>query len=159
MTKKREFATSMTALMFLVIGATGVMMYFHILDKYTKQMHEILGLVFVAAVLAHVFVHYKSMKQYFSKKIFLIISVLTLVTVSVFVLNAPEGKSSKKILAEGVFNSNIEKSFVLFADNADLAKARLTQAGLRIQGLETIEQIAKENKTSPFRVVQVISAK
>jgi uncharacterized membrane protein len=159
MTKKREFATSMTALMFLVIGATGVMMYFHILDKYTKQMHEILGLVFVAAVLAHVFVHYKSMKQYFSKKIFLIISVLTLVTVSVFVLNAPEGKSSKKILAEGVFNSNIEKSFVLFADNADLAKTRLTQAGLKIQGLETIDQIAKENKTSPFRVVQVISAK
>ncbi len=159
MTKKREFATSMTALMFLVIGATGVMMYFHILDKYTKQMHEILGLVFVAAVLAHVFVHYKSMKQYFSKKIFLIISVLTLVTVSVFVLNAPEGKSSKKILAEGVFNSKIEKSFVLFADNADLAKTRLTQAGLKIQGLETIDQIAKENKTSPFRVVQVISAK
>ena len=79
--------------------------------------------------------------------------------VSVFVLNAPEGKSSKKILAEGVFNSNIEKSFVLFADNADLAKTRLTQAGLRIQGLETIDQIAKENKTSPFRVVQVISAK
>ena len=159
MTKKREFATSLTALMFLVIGITGVMMYFHILDKYTKQMHEILGLVFVAAVLAHVFVHFRSMKQYFSKKIFLSISAITLIVASAFILNAPEGKSSKAVLVEGVFNSNIEKSFVLFADNADLAKARLEQEGLKTQGLETIDQIAKENKTSPFRIISIISAK
>ncbi len=159
MTKKREFATSLTALMFLVIGITGVMMYFHILDKYTKQMHEILGLVFVAAVLAHVFVHFRSMKQYFSKKIFLSISAITLIVASAFILNAPEGKSSKAVLVEGVFNSNIEKSFVLFADNADLAKARLEEAGIKTEGLNTIDQIAKENKTSPFRIISIVSSK
>ena len=52
--KKRDIATSITTLVFLVIGTTGVLMYFHIFDKYTKEMHEIFGLVFVAAVFLHV---------------------------------------------------------------------------------------------------------
>lgn len=52
---KRDIATSLTAFLFLVIGTTGVLMYFHLLDNYTKKMHENLGLVFVLVILFHVF--------------------------------------------------------------------------------------------------------
>jgi len=70
---KRDIATSATALLFTVIGTTGVLMYFHILDNYTKQMHEILGLAFVVAILLHIMVNFKNMKKYFSKKIFFVL--------------------------------------------------------------------------------------
>jgi len=52
---KRDIATSLTTFLFIVIGTTGVLMYFHILDSYTKEMHEIMGLAFVAIVFLHVF--------------------------------------------------------------------------------------------------------
>ena len=68
--QKRDIATSLTSLIFIVIGGTGVLMYFHLFDSYTKELHEIIGLFFVAVVFLHVFFNWNSMRTYFSKKVF-----------------------------------------------------------------------------------------
>ena len=155
--QKRDIATSLTTLIFLVIGITGIFMFFHLFDKYTKELHEILGLAFVVVVIFHVVFNFKSMKQYFSKKVFLLSSIIVAIISLMFIFNAPEGKSSKDIMFNAVFDSNIEKTFVLFEDNIDLAKIKLVDAGLKIEGLSTIKQIAKENKTSPFKILGILS--
>ena len=59
----KDLATSLTALLFVVIGITGVIMFFHFFDKYVEDMHAILGLVFVAVVFLHVFFNFKSIKN------------------------------------------------------------------------------------------------
>ena len=155
--QKRDIATSLTTLLFLVIGITGTFMFFHMFDKYTKELHEILGLAFVVVVLFHVVFNFKSMKQYFSKKIFFASGVVVTIISLVFILNSPEGKSSKDIMFQAMFDSNINKTFVLFEDNIDLAKIKLLDAGLKIDGLNTIREISKENKTSPFKILGILS--
>lgn len=95
--RKRALATSFTAFLFLVIGTTGVMMYFHILDNYTKSMHEILGLVFIAIVFFHVLFNWKSMKNYFSNKIFFTAGGVISTIVLGFILTTSNKPNPKRI--------------------------------------------------------------
>ena len=88
---KKDIATSLTSLVFLVVGITGVMMYFHLFTSSVKDLHEILGLLFVVAALFHVLVNFKQMKQYFSKKIFLSLAVVVTIISSGFIINSSAG--------------------------------------------------------------------
>jgi len=153
----RDLATSITTLIFLVIGTTGVMMYFHIFDKYTKDMHEILGLVFVGAVFLHVLFNFNSMKQYFKKKTFYIISVITLLTVVGFVVNAPEDTNAKRLILTKVINTSIQNSFPLFVKDMDLATIKLKEAGIKIDGAKSIREISMINNTSPFEIIKILN--
>jgi len=155
--QKRDIATSITTLVFLVIGTTGVMMYFHIFDRYTKDMHEILGLVFVAAVFLHVFFNFKNMKLYFKKKTFFIISIITLLAVVGFIANAPENKNHKRLILTTVINTSIDKSFPLFAKDMDLATIKLEEAGIKIDGAKSIREISMINNTSPFEIIRILN--
>lgn len=157
--QKRDIATSITTVTFLVIGITGVMMFFHVFDKYTKQLHEILGLVFITAVIFHIIVNFKSMKQYFTKKIFMASGIIAVIVSLLFILNAPEGKSSKEVMFKALFDSSTEKTFVLFTPDIDSAKTKLHKAGIKTEGFLTIKDIAKGNKTSPFKILQILSSK
>lgn len=155
--QKRDLATSITTLIFLVIGTTGVMMYFHIFDKYTKDMHEILGLVFVGVVFLHIFFNFNSMKQYFKKKVFFIISIMTLFTVVMFIINTPEQTNPKRVLIDSVLTSNIKKSFLLFVDDMGLAIIKLQEAGIKVNGSKTIDEISKKNNISPFQIISILN--
>jgi len=155
--QKRDIATSLTTLIFLVIGTTGVMMYFHILDKYTKDMHEIFGLVFVGAVFLHVLFNFNSMIQYFKKKTFFLISIITLLTVIGFIVNAPEEKNHKRLILTTVINTTIDKSFPLFVKDMDLATIKLKEAGIKIDGAKTIREISMINNTSPFKIINILT--
>jgi len=156
--QKKDIATSLTTLIFLVVGTTGVMMYFHILDKYTKDLHEILGLGFVTAVVFHVAFNFKSMKQYFTKKIFLGLSVVTIIVTLGFVLNTPEGENPKRIVFQKIFKSDIDKSFSLLSGDVDLAKIKLEESGIKLNDSRTIQEISRTNKTSPFHIIEIITA-
>lgn len=156
--QQRDVATSLTILVFIIVGTTGTLMFFHLFDAYTKQMHEYLGLVFVVAALLHVLVHIKSTKQYFTKKVFLGFFVILLGVVIAFTSSVKEGGvHPKKLAFDKLFGSSIEKSFVLFTPSVDEAKFKLESAGLKLDDAATISQIAKLNKTSPFEIISIIS--
>ncbi len=89
--KKRELATSFTTLMFIVVGITGIMMFFHILDRYIKEMHEILGLAFCVAVIFHVIYNFNSMRKYFTRKIFIYSAIVTVILSVAFVAVSGSG--------------------------------------------------------------------
>jgi len=157
--QKRDIATSATTLIFLVVSTTGILMYFHLFKNYTKDLHEILGLVFVVAVFFHVLFNFNSMKQYCSKKSFLGISIIVLLVSLVFIFNAPDGKGSKGVIVNKVFNANIEKSFLVFNDDINLAKEKLKKAGIQIENSKTIEEVANNNNTNSFKIVEIITQK
>ena len=156
----RDLATSITTFLFLVMSITGVLMYFHILDNFTKQMHEIMGLGFVAIVLFHVFYNWKSMKSYFAKKVFLYSAVIVFLISSGFIVNSiltPKNDSSKRVIISSVLSAPLVDSLVLFNSNMDLAKAKLEKAGLKIGNAKTFQEIARENRGNPFEIVGIIA--
>jgi len=156
--QKRDIATSLTTLIFLVVGTTGVMMYFHLFDKYTKELHEILGLGFVAAVVFHVAFNFKSMKQYFTKKIFYALSIVTIIVTLGFVLNTPEGEHPKKIIFQKIINGDINTTFLLLTGDIDLAKIKLEEKGIIINSSQSIKEISKANDKNPFEIIEIITS-
>ena len=157
--EQKNIATSLTSTVFLVIAITGVLMYFHILDQYTKELHEIIGLVFVVASLAHVFYNWNSMKSYFSKKVFLVALGGMFIVSLGFILNAKEGENPKTKIINLVLNAPIEKSVSLLGSDINTMEAKLKNAGIKFNNEGSIEEISKNNKTSPFRIIDIITTK
>ena len=97
------------------------------------------------------------MKQYFKKKVFFLISFITLVTVRLFIINAPEEKNHKRLILTTVINTTIDKSFPLFVKNMDVAIIKLKEAGIKIEGAKTIREISMINHTSPFEIIKILN--
>jgi uncharacterized membrane protein len=154
---KRDIATSFTVFLFLVMGITGVFMYFHILDNYTKQMHEILGLVFVLVIFFHVFFNWKAMKSYFSKKVFFTSGIITALIALFFILNAKTGENPKAILINKTLSAPIETSFLIFSKSIESANEKLQKAGIKVENANSLNELAKLNKTSPFEIITILS--
>jgi hypothetical protein len=159
MTKKelKNFATSMTALLFLVIGGSGLMMFFHLFDSRVKELHEILGLAFVAVILLHVFYNWGSMKSYFTRKIFLVSALVVFVTASAFVAGAGGGESPKGMIIKSVLSAPVEEVSRLFSVDPADARQRLADRGITIFRNQSVDEIAKANQVSPFEVITIIS--
>lgn len=155
----RDVATSYTTLVFLVVGISGVMMFFKFNDMLVKELHEILGLVFVVAALLHVFVNWKSMKTYFSKKTFIVASIITLAVSSVFIYQSSDkGDNPKMVMIQKVLDAPLADSFKLLNGNYDKAIGKLKAQNITISDQKSIKAIAQENKTSPFRVISIITS-
>lgn len=157
--KKRELATSFTTFLFLVIAITGILMFFHILDNYTKQMHEILGLAFIAIVMLHIFFNWKSMKNYFSNRIFFSSGIIVTIVALGFILSTSNEPNPKRVVFESVFNQPIEKTSVLFSDSYVKAKETLENKGIKVEDGKSIKELAMLNKTSPFKIISILNEK
>lgn len=157
---KRDIATSFTSLMFLVIGISGVMLYFHFYDMQVRELHETLGLVFVVATIFHIFVNWKSMKNYFSKTIFIFALIMTTLVASGFIIKSLNQDVNPKLLViQSILKAPLEKSFDLLDVKYNDAIKKLEVQNIKILGNKTIFEIAKANETSPFRIVLIITSK
>lgn len=156
----REIATSFTTTLFLIISISGLFLFFHLFEKQVKELHEILGIGFVIAALLHVMFNFKSMKKYFSKKIFAIAIVLGVLVSGIFVYEGTkqQGENPKALLVQKALNAPLETSFALLGVTLDTAVAKLEKNQIMVKEETTISQIAKSNKTSPFKIVAILNA-
>lgn len=158
--KARDFATSFSTALFLIVGVSGVLMFFHIFDKYTKSLHEILGLFFVAIIFAHVWVNWKSMRGYFTKKIFALALFLTFVVSLGFVIDAnSKGENPKMTILRSVLKAPMESSLKVLGIDEKAALLKLQESGVSLDKKESIDAIAKHNNKSPFEIVSIIIQK
>lgn len=156
----KDVATSFTTLIFLVIAISGVMMFFHFNDMLVKQLHEILGLAFVAVALFHMIMNWKSMKSYFSKKIFACAVIIVAIVSGVFISQSTnKGDNPKTILMQKVLNAPISDSLKLLNGDYEVAIKKLESQNIKVLDNKNIREIAKANKTSPFRIVSIITSK
>lgn len=149
----RESATSLTSLVFVVVGGTGLMLYFHFFESSVKELHETLGLLFVAAALAHVFFNWKGMKRYFPKKLFAAYAVAVALTAGVFIASAPTGPNPKRMLIDKALHAPLPVAFSLLGATPEAAAKLLGEKGIEIKGASSILEVAQQNGVSPFAVV------
>lgn len=154
---KREYATSLTAVTFLVIAISGIMMYFHLLDNYVKEMHEIIGLLFVGAVILHLGANWAAMKNYFQKNVFHGMAAVMLIVAIGFIATTESGKSPKGQVIDAVLKAPIEQSFPILGKDLSLSSEKLAKAGIQVSQGKTIDEIAKANHKSPFEIVDILT--
>lgn len=157
----KEISTSLTTLIFVVIALTGVMMFFHLFNGYTKKLHELIGLGFVVVAVLHVVSNWTLMKKYFTKKIF----IVSFLVVAVFsgVVSYTSHDSSKtnqkmamKQIVQSTFTSPIEKTLAFYGIKIENAKKELQANNIKIENFTTINQVAKTNGVSPYTIFDII---
>jgi hypothetical protein len=157
--KIKELGTSLTISSFAVISITGIMMYFHILDKLTKHLHETLGLLFVAVALIHIYKNFSATKKYFTNKIFIassaVIIVISLGFVSQGLLQTTE-QNPKTVIINSLFNTNLETSINVLGKDYTIVQKELSKNGIKVESSVSINDLAKANGISPFQIVNMI---
>lgn len=157
--EQRAIATSLTAGIFLIIGISGLMLFFHVSDALVKSLHEYLGVAFVVVALFHVLYNWSSMKNYFSKKVFLVATVCVLAVSGGFVYNASivsSGENPKEALIVSMLNAPFENALSVLKIDLNEAKEKLQKAGIQVNDEKSLRDLANANKTSPFRVVSIL---
>ena len=152
----RDLATSLTALMFVIIGITGVLMFFHLFDVQVKKLHEITGLVFVAAAVLHVYFNWKNMRRYFAKPVFVSTSIAAAAVAAVFIAASGGGADPKSEIVRVVLAAPLEEAVHVLGGGEDTL-ARLESEGIRVDGATSIQAVAEANGVSPFKVVEIVT--
>lgn len=158
--KLRDVATSLTTIVFFIVGLSGVMLYFKLFDSQVKELHEILGLAFVVAAVLHVFVNWKAMKNYFSKKIFISFVIVLALISGVFISNnLSAGENPKGLVLKSMIEAPINSSLQVLNVDYDKAMNKLKNGNITNVDGNSILAIAKANKTSPFKIIAIITSK
>lgn len=152
----KEFATSLTALLFLVISISGVMLFFHFDFLSVKKMHEILGLFFTLFALLHVWTNWILMKKYFTKKLFLLLFVATFVVSGAFIVQ-DSGKTKAMNPKSYILSSFTDKPLDKVIDFLELDKTAvfksLENSHYIFNTTSTLKENAKQNSISVFEFI------
>lgn len=158
--KLRDIATSVTTLVFIVVGVSGVMLYFKIFNGQVKELHEILGLAFVVAAFFHVFVNWKAMKNYFGKKVFITSCLVVAIISGIFVSQSlNRGNDPKGMVLRSIITAPIQSSLSVLNIDYETAINKLKDSNMQGLDKKTIGEIAKANSSSPFKIIAIISSK
>lgn len=156
--KPKTLATSLTAVAFLIVGITGLMLFLHIGKSYAKELHELLGIGFTIFAIAHIIFNWTLMKRYFSNKLFYI-SLLPVVVFSLFISmdSSTSSINPKDMLIKSTLNAPLQASLSVLQIEPQEAMQLIENAGLSTSGSESLMSLANNNNISPFKLVQILS--
>ena len=154
----KTLATSLTTALFLVIGISGIMIYFDLFKGNVKDLHEILGLAFVIAVIFHLFFNWKQMKNYFNKKAFLSTALITSIITTGFILSSLyKSPSPKGVVLKSMMNTPITNALNVLDIEYDKAVQTLKNKNITLTKEDTLVSIAKKGNLHPFEVISILS--
>ncbi|TGM12801.1 DUF4405 domain-containing protein [Leptospira selangorensis] len=154
---KKEFVTPYLVFIFLIVGATGVLMFFHLLDDYTKVVHEFLGVSFVVFAIFHIRMNWSSIKNYAKKKQLLLPSIAILIISIAFIVGGKMHGNLEQDILEKVLRSPVSDSLKLLNGNYQQAEEILKKNNVIIDDpSKSLEEISIQNKKSPEEIVELI---
>lgn len=132
----REWATPLTIGVFVLMGVTGLLMFFHWDNSLQKTLHEWVGWGMVAAVVVHALANWLGFKRYFKPGPALwIMTLFALVVVGSFVPwsgGAKKGPSTPGLAIQAVSGAPIRLLAPLYGKTPEQARQALAQAGIAL---------------------------
>lgn len=154
----RNYVTPFISLVFLVVGLSGVLMFFHLFDGYTEVVHECLGVFFVVCAIFHIILNWKALRIHFRKGVFIpaLAGVLAIsVTLIIFEIMYPPVDI---IIINKIIKAPIDDAFKALEIEYSEASQRLEDNGISIEKATTIEEIWINNGADPEKVIDLITS-
>jgi hypothetical protein len=153
----RNYVTPFISLVFLVVGLSGMLMFFHLFDGYTEVVHECLGMFFVLCAIFHIILNWKALKIHFKKGVF-IPTLLGVLTISVtLIISEIMHPPVDTIIINKIIKSPIDDAFKALQIDYPKASKRLKNNGISIEKATTIEEIWIYNGADPEKVIDLIT--
>lgn len=141
----RAWATPLTIGTFIIMSVTGVLMFFHADSGLNKVAHEWVGLVMVAAVVAHLLLNWRAFTTYFKRPVAMtFMAVGALVLAASFAIDAggAGGANGFRAAMGAMSNARIETLAELAGKDTETVLARLGAAGIDASATETLSALA-----------------
>jgi Na+/melibiose symporter-like transporter len=152
----RSFITPLITIIFLVVGLSGLLMFFHVFDGYTEVVHEILGLFFVVFSVLHVILNWKALKIHFKKRVFILSTIVVAVISILLVIQQQKSPKFDTILIERITNAPIEDVLKVLQVDSIVVVKRLEENGISFIEGASMEEIRINNKVSPKKLFDLI---
>ncbi|QQD13434.1 DUF4405 domain-containing protein [Sphingobacterium sp. UDSM-2020] len=152
----RNYITPFISLVFLVVGISGLLMFFHLFDGYTEVVHEILGLFFIICAIFHIILNWKALRIHF-KKGFFFPALLGVLALSVtLIISERISPPVDLIIFNKMVKAPINDAFRALDVNYEKASEKLKENGLSIEEATTIEDIWINNDSNPEKVIDLL---
>ncbi len=153
----RNYVTPFISLVFLVVGITGVLMFFHLFDGYTEIVHEFLGVFFVICAIFHIILNWKPLKIHFKKGVFIPAALAVAVISILFIVQQHYNPKVDTIVLGRIVKAPVDDVFkALLVDSVEAVKS-LEANGISIEGAVTLEDIWINNNVNPEKVIDLIT--
>lgn len=152
----RNYITPFISLVFLVVGLSGLLMFFHLFDGYTEVVHEYLGVFLVICAIFHIILNWKALKIHFKRGVF-IPALLGVLAISVtLIVGESIYPPVDTIIINKIVKAPINDAFKALEVDYYEACKRLETNGISIEGATTIEAIWINNNADPEKVIDLI---
>lgn len=157
----RKWATPLTIGAFLVMGVTGSLMFFHANTGMNKIVHEWIGLVLVAGVIAHLVVNFRPLKAYLKRPLALGIIgtgavVLALSFLPASVEEGPGGADGMQSAMRALNTAPIATLADLTGDSETALLERLEAAGYEAASTQTLAEIAGGDRALEAELMSLV---
>lgn len=156
MKSNRNYITPFISIVFLIVGISGLLMFFHLLDGYTEVVHEILGVFFVICAIFHIILNWKALKIHFKKKVFLpaLLAALTLSAVLV-ILEIMFPPIDLQIM-DRIVKAPVKDAFTALNVDYHQAKIRLQEIGISLEEAIYFEDLWQNTDANAEKVIDLI---
>jgi hypothetical protein len=152
----RKYITPFISLLFVVLGITGLLMFFHLFDGYTEVAHELIGVGFVVAAFFHIILNWKGLKVHFMRQVFVPAAIAVAVLTLFFVYLEQKQLPLDIIILDKTFKAPLKKTCEILNIDYSIAIKKLEKKGYKISDIKTLEDIWKKNDTNPQEVMELL---
>ncbi len=126
----KKYATPLTAVLSLVVGVSGSLMFFHLFKSKVQGLHEWLGMAFLLAFVLHGLRNRRPFMSLFKQTRSQVLLGLAVVTAAAFLLLAPQAKiAMSKGLPQALLKAPLVSLAPALGVRLDDALARVIAAG------------------------------
>jgi len=156
MKPNRNYVTPFISLLFVVVGISGLLMFFHLFDGYTEVVHEVLGLFFLICAVFHILLNWKALKIHFKKAVFLpaLFGIITISTILVVTerMYPPVDLQMMNRIVEAPLND----AFKALNINYEEATTKLKAKGISVENLQSFGDLWKKNNADAEEIIDLL---
>ena len=157
----RSWATPLTIAAFLIMGVTGVLMFFHLETTLGKVIHEWAGWLLVIGVGAHLILNWRAFSTYFRRPLpATIMGVGALMLALTFLPVGPSQDSGdiSRIAVSALSGGQIETLAALAGSDTATVLAELGAAGIEAQAADTPASLSGGDRMAQMQIITTIFA-
>jgi len=153
----RRYATQSTSAVGLIVGITGLILFFHLARGPVESAHEWLGLLFVAIALLHVVRHRRSFAAMLRERRQQVLFALAALGFAAFLLAPSNGPDPRHRLIGLAMEAPLTRLAPLAGIVPEEAQRRLTSAGIVVtHSGQSLAGIAAINHVEPGKVLALV---
>jgi len=154
----RKYATHLTATLSLVVGVTGVMMFYHLYKGKVQGLHEWFGMAFLCAFLLHIVRNRRQFLTLFKQNTMrVLLGAAAIVSLAFLLLAGPEKVSPSKGLAAALIRAPIARVAGALGVSVEQAVSRIVAAGgSNASADSTIETVATSAHVDAVKLLNAV---